>query len=349
MPLDFPSSPTVGQQYLNWTWNGVAWVVVPGPPLASLAQSAQNAGRNYLDNALFNIQQRGAGPWTASGNYTADRYVIFTNLDTVSVSVIALTDAQRTQIGDESANWGLQNSFTGNAGAAAFDVIQQKLEKVQRLSGKTITVSFWAVSPTNLQLGISVDQNFGTGGSPSAVVNGNGQAVSLSSTFARYQVTVNVPSVAGKTFGTNGDDFTTISFWCSTGSTTAPRSGIGVQSGVITLWGMQVEVGSQATPLEKLVPEVDLARCMRCYQLLGGLQISAYAPQAGSFTTESITFNAQMRAVPTATVLGLSPGSGVTAVNVGASSASVAQSFITTNAAVSSAFATFNLSLSADL
>lgn len=311
MPLDFPSSPTVGQQYLNWTWNGVAWVVTPGPPLASLAQSSQNAGRNYLDNALFNVQQRGVGPFTVG--YSADRWQISFSADSPHVNMVAIVDAQRAQIGDEAATWSLQNNFTGTSGATAFNLVNQKIEKISRLSGKTITVSFFAQGASaGLRLGVSPTQNFGTGGSPSAINNINGQSVALSTAFARYSVTFNLPSDAGQTFGTNGDDFTQINFWFSAGSSNAAISGnVGVQTGIIALWGVQVEIGTQATPLEKPNPQQDLARCQRFYQALppaAAVSIGG-APSTGIYLP--VYFATTMRATPSVTV-SLSGGAGYT-------------------------------------
>lgn len=297
MPLDFPSSPTVGQAYLNWTWNGVAWVVVPGPPLASLAQSSQNAGRNYLDNALFNIQQRGAGPFTAYG-YNADRWIIAGTTDAVSITMPLLADADRAAIGDEGAVYGYQNSFTGNAAAAAWNALTQYVEDTRRLSGKTVTLSFWAIrnSGTATQLGVSYGQYFGSGGS--ATVSGNGTAVTISPTWARYSVTMTIPSTTGKTTGPG--QATLFRIWFSSGVTNALQAGsIGVQSGVVTVWGVQVEVGSQATPLEKLVPEVDLARCQRFYHT-GIFQVWGYANSGQPFG-QTLTFPAAMRAAPTIT------------------------------------------------
>lgn len=307
MPLDFPSSPAVGQQYLNWTWNGVAWVVTPGPPLASLAQSAQNAGRNYLDNALFNIQQRGVGPWnvtTSSGGqtYTADRWLAACATDTYTASVINLVDSDRAAIGDDAATSAAQLAFTGSSTAASYSLFLQKVEQVRRLSGKTVTVSVWARAVAgNPRIGFGWTQTFGTGGSPSAPVSGNfGVTAALTTTWQRYNFTGTLPSAAGKTTGSNGDHNTQFEFWLSDQGNFANRSGgIGVQSGTVQFWGMQVEVGTQATPLEKLVPEVDLARCQRFYQT-DWIFYYGYQLAGGSFGIMA-KLSPTMRAAPTLT------------------------------------------------
>jgi hypothetical protein len=247
-----------------------------------------NVGRNLLHNPLFNVAQRGAGPWAFG--YTLDRWVIIVNTDTVSVTWTLLSTAQQAQIGDEEAIRCLYNVFTGNAAAGAYNLVCQRIENVQRLSNKTVTVSFWAVAASGTpNLGVSIDQYFGTGGNPSAPVSLDGIAVTVSTTFARYNVTFALPSIAGKVIGSNGDHCTEVNFWFSSGATNAVRAGnVGVQSGAIGIWGVQLEIGPTATPLEKLDPQVDLANCQRFYQTggrwgmcgnaLAGISEESYAP-----------------------------------------------------------------------
>jgi hypothetical protein len=292
--LDFPNSPTTGQIFNNvWVWDGVKWAAMP-PPF-------NDVGRNLLHNPLFNIAQRGAGPWTANFAYTLDRWILLLNTDAASINEPTLTDADRTQIGDEAALRSLRNIFTGNAAAAAYNRVTQPIEGVRRLSGKTVTVSFWASSTTTLKLGISLDQLFGTGGSPSAAVNGNGQAVTLSTTWTRYSLTFALPSVASMTLGTNGDDSTNLSFWYSSGATNAARSGsIGVQAGTVGIWGVQLEVGSVATPLEKLDPQQDLAKCQRFYAI-GSIAWVSGSVAAGTAIGAPFSLPVSMRVTPTLT------------------------------------------------
>lgn len=349
MALDFPSSPTVGQQYLNWTWNGVAWVVTPGPPLASLAQSAQNAGRNYLDNALFNIQQRGAGPWSTQLAYTADRWFLSLVNDTLTISLVSLADSDRTAIGDEAAIYALQCVFVGSSTSGSYSDIIQRIESVRRLSGKTVTVSFYAraISGTP-KLGIGYATYYGSGGSSSAGLAGNiGITPALAATWQRYSVTGTLPSASGKTFGTTaGTDFTALYVVLSDqGGAASVSGGIGVQSGTVQFWGMQVEVGSQATPLEKLVPEVDLARCQRFYQA-GSFFLQGYQAGGGTWGN-GMTFPVTMRAAPTGTVQ-VSGAGNMTGVAFNTAT-NYSANYTATVTTSGYGYAIFNLTLSADL
>ncbi len=319
---------------------------------AAGAAAANNVGRNLIHNSMFNVAQRGAGPWTTTSNgaYTLDRWLLYTNTDTISITQAALNDADRGQIGDEAAEQCIFNTFTGNAAAAASTEIVQRIEKVRRLGGKSVTVSFWArvTSGAATKVGVSYAQVFGTGGSPSTAVLGAGTAVTISSSWARYSVTMAMPSVVGKTLGTAGDDSTQIEFWYTSGATNATRAGsIGVQSGAIALWGVQLEIGSVATPLEKPDPQVDLANCQRFYQT-GHFSIMGSSGAGGQFGS-TLGLPVAMRAAPTVALVAPSytNASGGASGNAGSTSAILSYANVT--AAGSTAYFSGDFTASADL
>jgi hypothetical protein len=265
-----------------------------------------NVGRNLLHNPLFNVAQRGAGPFTANV-YTLDRWRLFANLDTASVVQQALVPAS---LPDEAAAFALGNTFTGDAGAAAQTVVYQFIEDVRRLSAKTVTVSFFAAATSGTpRIGVSIDQNFGTGGSPSATAFGTGQSTAISTTWTRYSLTFTVPSISGKTLGSDGDHSTSLNIWYSSGATNATRAGnVGVQSGTMYVWGVQLEIGTQPTPLEKPDPRYDLANCQRFYVSLGrAFNVGFQSWGAGAACAFPVCFPVDLRATPTI-VLGGSSG-----------------------------------------
>lgn len=330
MPFDFPASPTNGQQVTGangvvWIWDGVKWVastagnpfpVAPTPPVgdndtsiattafvqAAVSTALHDVGRNLIHNAGFSIAQRGAGPFTGTGFYTLDRWQVSVSTDAVSITQQALTDADRTTIGDEAAMFVLQNIFTGNAAIGAYNSVQQHIEGIRRLSGKTVTLSFWAKAASGApKLGINALLSYGTGGSPStgvwALTTGN--AVTVGTTWARYTSTITMPTAVGKTFGTNGDDNTSLTLWHSSGATTNALAGnIGVQSGTIQLWGVQLEIGSVATPLEKRDPVLELQQCQRFYFTTSAIGQDGYASAANGVVAVPILFPVTMRASP---------------------------------------------------
>jgi hypothetical protein len=58
--IDFPASPTTGQIFTaagaSWRYDGTKWV--------AYGTGALDVGRNLIQNSLFNVAQRGAGPFT---------------------------------------------------------------------------------------------------------------------------------------------------------------------------------------------------------------------------------------------------------------------------------------------
>jgi Carbohydrate binding domain len=290
MAYDFANSPSVGQIAtgaggVQFVWDGTKWKNGTSVPTYT------NVGRNLLHNPLFTVAQR-ALPVTATG-YTLDRWRAEIVTDTASFSQAALTDADRTAIGDEEAVNALQNVFTGNAAAGAYGMIHQRVETPRRLSGKTVTVSFWAKAASGTpKLGISIDQVWN-----GVATTGTGTAVTLSTTWTRYTTTITIPGGTGKTQVLA--DYTQLNLWFSSGSTNATRAGtVGVQSATIQLWGIQLEIGSVATPLEKPDPRYDLANCQRFYQR----NLLAYhqnTNSAGTAVVISGAFLGPMRAAPT--------------------------------------------------
>jgi hypothetical protein len=264
--------------------------------------SSGDVGRNLLHNSLFNVLQRGGGPFTSG--HAADRWFPQLNVSTISITFPSLSDVDRSQIGDEAARYCYTSAATGTAGAADFVIAAtQRIEDVRRLAGKTVTLSFWAKAGTGTpKVGIELDQMFGSGGSPSANVTGIGsQSFTLSTTWQRFTASIAMPSVAGKTLGsTAGSDYTELRIWQSSGATNnALSGGVGVQSYTLQLWGIQLEIGSVATPLEKPDPQQDLAKCQRFYAL-GNVNF-AMQGVAGQNFANTITLPVWMRANPTIT------------------------------------------------
>ena len=195
---------------------------------------------------------------------------------------------------------------------------------------------------------MSLAQEFGSGGSPSAQVIGVGQSVtSVSTAWTRYALTFTLPSTAGKTLGTDNNNQTSLEMWLSAGSSFATRTGgVGVQTGFFNMWGVQLEIGSTATPLEKPDPQVDLANCQRFFQSYPQLILSGYAP-AGNTVYEDFIFATTMRAVPTIAFANVTY---LNASGVGVNgAASNHMRLVATVTATNPGYSMFDATLSADL
>jgi hypothetical protein len=134
--------------------------------------------------------------------------------------------------------------------------LYQAIESVRTFAGQTVTISFWAKCDSARTGAILVQQNFGTGGSPSASVTVTDTAVSYTSSWERYTLTVAIPSIAGKTLGTAGNDLLNIQLFHTSAS-----------GSTFDIWGVQVEAGSTASPFQTASGSIggELALCQRYY------------------------------------------------------------------------------------
>lgn len=93
--------------------------------------------------------------------------------------------------------------------------ISHRTEGVRTNSGATISVYFKIelVSGANLVLDVFFNQYFGTGGSPSLPVEVLMHTVNIAAPDTQVvQFTFDIPSIIGKTIGTNNDDYFEIAF-----------------------------------------------------------------------------------------------------------------------------------------
>jgi len=288
------------------TWNTRAGAVTLQQADVAAVGALHDDGRNLVMNGCFNIAQRGSTAFSTSG-YTLDRWRLDLALDTTTVQQIDNDDAHRTQIGDEAATKLMFVGVTGNAGAGAFTVVSQFIEDVRRLAGKAVTVSFWAYATAGTpKIGVAAQQIFGTGGSPSAPVAINGTPVTLSTTAARYSVTFTYPSIIGKTVGTNPDHYSRLALFFSSGATNnAFAGGIGVQTANFLLWGVQLEIGSVATPLDYGgTPQQQLAACQRFYQVYTNATLHSNGSGTFGGAISTYLFSVTLRGSPTITPYG---------------------------------------------
>ena len=268
------------------------------------------AGKNKIINGDFNINQRGFSSTTAT-TYTFDRFRILCDGGTVTTTAETFTLGTAPVAGYEGKNF-VRIDSTGQSAAADRTLFSQAIESVRTLAGQTATVSFWAKAGSGApKVAVDLVQSFGSGGSPSSAVTTLAGQITLSTSWARYSVTVSVPSISGKTLGTANDDYLFIGFWTSAGTDWNARTGsLGIQTATIDLWGVQVEEGSVATAFQTATGTLagELAACQRYYFRMTpgsfdsgntyGVFGSGYAK---STTACDIFINApvQMRAKPT--------------------------------------------------
>ena len=265
---------------------------------------------NAIINGNFDIWQR-ATSQTASGYGSADRWRYSISGSTQAVSRQAFTLGQ-TDVPNNPKYYS-RTVVSSVAGAGSLVIMNQRIEGAGTFAGTTATLSFWAKADASKNIAIEFYQNFGTGGSPSTPVDGIGViTVALTTSWVKYTVSVAIPSISGKTLGTNGNDNLQVSIWLEAGSAyNARTNSLGQQSGTFEFSQVQVEAGAVASTFYPRTEGEELALCQRYFQSIdtntGNANSVAAAIAAGhsSNTTTSyyfLPFIVTMRTTPSFTI-----------------------------------------------
>jgi hypothetical protein len=261
---------------------------------------------NLLINGDFDIWQRGTSQVNVNGYGSDDRWLNAYVGPSTTCSQQSFTLGQ-TDVPNDPAYYS-RTVVTLDAAADNFYVLKaQKIESVKTLSGKTVTLSFWAKANASKNLATEFVQNFGGGGSPSSSVTAIGVTThSLTTSWQKFTVTVDIPSISGKTLGTSNNDYLQLAFWFFGGANYNSRSNsIGYQGGTFDIAQVKLEEGSVATPFIPRSIGEELALCQRYFQKQELISASSNdywrCPFGNSLAFQKITFNNPMRANPTIT------------------------------------------------
>jgi len=251
-------------------------------------------GQNAIINGDFGIWQRGTSLSASSNGYLADRWIYVFNGTGTTRSVTRETfnpgDLVASGYGSGEFFFRFDQSVAGSGGT--FSALSQRIENVETFSNQTVTLSFWAKSSSTSTVGISIQQNFGSGGSTTVITSSS--SVNLTNSWVRYTRTITLPSISGKTVGTSS--YLNVVFGLPLNSVFT-----------VDLWGVQLEAGPVAT-LFKLAgggsKGAELALCQRYYYRMKANDADAHF---GSGYNQSTTlgicltiFPVSMRTAPTA-------------------------------------------------
>jgi hypothetical protein len=300
-------SPVTTSGTLTLAWNTqTANTVLAGPTTGAAAAPTFRAlvpadlppftssFKNKLINGNFDFWQRGITSAAAAvTRYLADRWKVECAATTAAISQQAFALGQTAVPGEPS--FFHRTVVASVAGASNFCIFDQSIESVRTFAGQTATLSFYAKADATKNMAVEFSQVFGSGGSPSAQITGIGvTTIALTSAWQKFTVTVAIPSIAGKTVGTNGDDRLIVAFWYDAGTSfNARTNSLGQQSGTFDIAQLQMEPGMVATPFEVRPLQVELVMCQRYYREFNtGV---GWAQTTGLFVT-SFVWN--MRGVP---------------------------------------------------
>ncbi|MCI4436955.1 MAG: hypothetical protein JHC33_09135 [Ignisphaera sp.] len=203
--------------------------------------------RNYLINGNFDKWDYATSQ--TSNNYGSDNRWLNGSIGSSKThSQVACGNTERALF---NAMYFSRTDVGSVNGANNYVQKEQKIENVNLLAGKTVTLSFWAKADANRNIAIGLYQMFGTGGSPSSPVGGIGtQLVALTTTWQKKTITVAIPSIVGKTLGTDGANttYTALDFWFDAGANYASSAAsLGQQSGTFDIAQVKIEDGLVAT------------------------------------------------------------------------------------------------------
>ena len=235
----------------------------------NLLQSAQYAaGKNKIINGDFFVNQRNfttTSDLSGTNVYTVDRMAMNSYLGAQTTTVETFTP------GTAPAGYELKSylrTVTTSQSISGYCLALQKIEDVRNFAGQTVTFSFLAKAASGTpKVALFMRQNFGSGGSPSSSVDVLGGTVTLSTSWARYSVTVAMPSISGKTIGTTANTSCLEMNIVFSGGTYSFGQSIGAQNNTFEHTAWQLEAASTASPFQTASGSVqgELALCQRYY------------------------------------------------------------------------------------
>jgi hypothetical protein len=130
--------------------------------------------------------------------------------------------------------------------------------------------------------------------------------VAINTTWQQVTVTATLPSITGKTLGTDNNDSLTLLIFFDAGTIFNSRTNtLGHQSGTFDIAQVQIEPGPVATPFERRPLATELSLCKRYGQWVP-FNMLFYASVAGEYLETSLSWP-EMRKAPNAAVLTADP------------------------------------------
>ncbi len=300
------TSPEYGESLM---YNGSDWT--NARPLS---------GRNGFIDGNFDSWQGGTSFSLGSGayQYTADMWIAGT-----ASGAAATVSQQMATVGSEPVGmttprrYKLRYAMTTAGGG----MLSQRKEGVASYNGRSVTVSVYlqALAAGTLVTGVTYVQNFGTGGSPSANVSAAMPvAWAVGTTESRFGVRLDIPSIAGKTLGTDGNDFLEIQLNLASGGTyTLDFSEMQIEECNPAASPITTGSGGAPTPFEYFGLEETTARVGRYLAVFSGTPASG-APWDGLYigwghavtsanpgdVRATTKLPQKMRSIPAVTLLG---------------------------------------------
>lgn len=296
-PVAVPSGGTAGQ-ILQKSTNADYDTAWSNPP-----------SHNYIINGAFEVNQRNLTSTAATSGFVGDRFQYSYNTGTTTVSLESLPAGEVVSSNFGSIPRFAKFSITEQDSASGNVRMFQRIEDVRVLDGQDITVSFYAKASTNMNICVSLEKYYGSGGSGSNFDVNPTTSPTITTSWQRHSITIPNTSAVGKTIGPGS--FTLVSFWISAGTNLAAvTNSLGVNNNDFYITGIQVEGGSVPTPFRRHALSYNLEEeaCKKYYLeydfsvvFLGGPGLTATKWNASDAIFANLFFPTTMRVAPTFT------------------------------------------------
>ena len=245
-------------------------------------------------------------PASATGGYWADRFGYRGAGSTVSPSRQKFTLGQTDIPGNPRYFHRLTvSSVTGTNNYA---LLAQDIPHVDTFCGHTTTLFFDMRCDTERSFSVEWQRNYGSGYASAPEVLGIPQKHSCGASWTRFKLVFNMPDIAGRFVGPNGDDYLTVALFFDAGSNFNSRTvNLGHQSGVFDIarfgW-LPGDYSQHEDPFALLDTSTDMFRCLQFCQMGDGQESLMTGPiVAGGAYWSVCGFGVPMRATPVITLV----------------------------------------------
>ena len=257
--------------------------------LGAVYDSGALSNRNMIINGAMQVAQRGTSQ-TATGYGSVDRMSLGLSGGTATMSQQTNSSTDRATTGFDKY---LRLAFSAgnNNGGLSYGI---EAADILQAIGKKITLSFFAKG-TNPNGGSFDVLHYWYDGSNAD--NGTSGTLTVTSTWTKYSITLDTATVSSASLTAAASAYYL--------GIQQPNGDTSTNAWTLDITGLQLELGTEATPFEHRSFADELARCQRYYHyqgkaantaLIGGYHASADDDYCG-YTV----FPTQMRATPTFT------------------------------------------------
>jgi hypothetical protein len=258
--------------------------------------------RNRIINGDMGIDQRNAGASVTPANeaYTLDRWSAYTN----GAGVYTVQRSSTAPAGFVNSLLCTVTTIDSSVSGSDYYMLQQRIEGLNvsdlgwgTANAKTVTISFWVRSSITgtytVKLGNSApDRSYVATYSISSANTWEQKTITIAGDTSGTWLTTNGIGIEIRFAMAIGSSFTTSSpnQWVAAnvfGSTTASNNWIGTNGATFYITGVQLEVGSVATPFERIDYGRELMLCQRYFQTL--VVSTGSAAYLSSFVANSTT------------------------------------------------------------